>query len=104
MGQHEPEQPVAAPSSLEPELPPDSMRSTLDSNTTEQTASTLEEEVNLEPFVAFEVENRDRVEIDSLADLTTDAPWPEFKRNVVGVAPEDMPPPSPAEPIIDDPV
>eukprot|EP00969_Alexandrium_andersonii_P316782 13995719-Alexandrium_andersonii.AAC.1 len=48
MGQHEPEQPVSAPSSLEPELPPDSMQSALDSNATEQTASTMEEEVFVE--------------------------------------------------------
>eukprot|EP00969_Alexandrium_andersonii_P143751 6356877-Alexandrium_andersonii.AAC.1 len=37
MGFHDADQPAPAPSSLEPELPPDPMQSTLGSNTTEQT-------------------------------------------------------------------
>eukprot|EP00969_Alexandrium_andersonii_P233553 10311761-Alexandrium_andersonii.AAC.1 len=88
---------------MEPEVPPDSVHSTLDSNTTEKTASTADEEVNLEPFMAFEAENRDRAELEQLADLTSGEPWPEFKQGVIGAAPDDMPPPSPAELTFDAP-
>eukprot|EP00969_Alexandrium_andersonii_P079885 3521752-Alexandrium_andersonii.AAC.1 len=64
MGQGEPEQPVVAPSTMDPEVPPDSVHSTLGSNTTEQTATTADEEVNLEAFLAFEDETRDRAELE----------------------------------------
>eukprot|EP00969_Alexandrium_andersonii_P159318 7039053-Alexandrium_andersonii.AAC.1 len=74
MGSDEPDMPPTAQSSLEPELPPDSMQSTLDSNTTEQTATTVttaDEEIAFEPFLAFESENQDRLDLEQLADITS---------------------------------